>query len=100
MAWWWPFAAAGVGLLLSLPALHVGWVGDDYWHRYVLDPDVDPGELGIIETDSVMYLFSFLDGDRERNARLEHDSLRWLQCDGERYVPFTPPEIGESIRLQ
>jgi hypothetical protein len=113
-AWWWPFVAAGIGLSLSLPALHVGWVGDDYWHRYVLDPGVDSGELGIIESDSLMYLFSFLDGDPERNARLiETGAGRWwmsLKAKGAFWRPLAAlshlidyrlwPKRAELMHLQ
>ena len=90
---WWPLAAAAISMLLSLPALRVGWVGDDYWHRYVLDAEGDFGELGILESDSFMHLFSFLDGDPVRNAKLiETGVCPWwmsLNVKGSFWRPLT-----------
>jgi hypothetical protein len=31
---------------------------------------------------------------------LEHPSLRWVQCRQGAYVPFTPPAIGQTVRLE
>jgi hypothetical protein len=31
---------------------------------------------------------------------LEDSSLIWFQWDGEHYQPFTPPLIGQTVRLE
>lgn len=61
-----PAAAATVGLVLTLPALWVGWQIDDHIHRFVLLGSPHLPELAA----SPANLFALVDGDPERNARL------------------------------
>ncbi len=64
---WQPLGVAVVGMLLTLPALGVGLVGDDYYHRAVLHGSRTMGDLVPPAWD----MFSFFDGDPQR-------MLRWM----------------------
>ena len=64
---------AGVAILaaaLVLPSLTGGWAGDDHFHHMRLAGPADRPELQLLESDSPFALFTFFDGDPERNARL------------------------------
>ena len=56
-----------VTILLTSPALFSGWLGDDYIHYALLHPDFDipkPNDW------SLFGLFSWIDNDQQRTARL------------------------------
>ena len=79
-----PFLAAGVAVLLTLPALWSGWRMDDYYHRaaFLLTEDGRPA--------SIASHFRIPLGDR---------SLRWLRWQGGRYRAFRPPPVGTIMYL-
>ena len=61
-----PFAAAGLSVLLAMPAVGVGWVLDDYYHRTVL---LERSRLrDLLGPPSEM--FRFFRGDPDRTGRL------------------------------
>ncbi|MFH0980571.1 MAG: hypothetical protein V2A79_03415 [Planctomycetota bacterium] len=53
-------------MVLSLPCLWVGWIGDDHFHRLAMTGSSRLPDLPC----SPMALFTFADGDPERNVRL------------------------------
>jgi hypothetical protein len=61
-----PAAAAALSVLLALPALQVGWVLDDYYHRTVLLQRSRLRDLLGPPSD----MFRFFRGDPERTGRL------------------------------
>jgi hypothetical protein len=61
-----PLVAAVLGVLLALPALSVGWILDDYYHRAVLRPDGPFHEL----LGPPAEMFSFFRGDPVRMGRM------------------------------
>ena len=61
-----PIAVALLAVALTLPALRVGWVVDDYFHRTAMLGSRVFGEF----VQSPMDMFRFLDGDPARTGRL------------------------------
>jgi hypothetical protein len=61
-----PITAAALAVLLALPALGVGWILDDYYHRAVLLGTSRLRDLLGPPTD----MFRFFRGDPERTGRL------------------------------
>jgi hypothetical protein len=79
--------AALVGVALCLPSLWVGFVGDDYHHRSLLTGA--PGFPDLAEHP--LNLFSFLDGDVERNRLLkEYGLLPWWVWEDIRAAMWRP----------
>lgn len=69
-----PFLAAVLAILLTLPSLKAGWLVDDYHHKLLMS-DYE----GIVKLlDSPLDMFNFLDGDPEHTARLrDYGILPW-----------------------
>lgn len=62
--------------------------------QIVLLPDVEIKVLELTpDNRPAMVAFKF-------KVPLEDSSLIWFQWDGERYQPFTPPAIGQTIQLE
>ena len=64
---WQPLGVAVVGMLLTLPALRVGLIGDDYYQRAVLHGSRTMGDI----VPPAWEMFSFFDGNPQR-------TLRWI----------------------
>ncbi|HUW82049.1 MAG TPA: hypothetical protein VMZ31_04535 [Phycisphaerae bacterium] len=59
---------ATAAVVLSLPAMWVGWLADDHWHRAaVLEPSALPYSARLAPT-CPLDLFRFLDGDPQRTG--------------------------------
>ena len=59
---------AAVAVVLSLPAMWVGWLADDHWHRAaVLEPPALPHSADLAP-GCPLDLFRFLDGDPQRTG--------------------------------
>lgn len=74
-----PLALGGIAILLTSPALWLGWNGDDYLHRAVLLQSDRP-EIAAAFPDlpGPANLFSFRTGDHESNRRwVERGFLPW-----------------------
>ena len=61
-----PLIAMGIAVFLCLPALRMGLVIDDYWHRVIIEGGPGIGEL----FGPGWEMFSFTDGDAERTQNL------------------------------
>ncbi len=74
-----PWGAALLAVVLTLPALTVGWVVDDHFHRAAMLGSRAFGDF----VDSPMDLFRFLDGDPERTWRMvDRGFLPWWTYTG------------------
>lgn len=73
-----PFIAAVLAILLTLPSLKAGWLVDDYHHKLLMS-DYE----GVIKSmDSPLDMFNFLDGDPERAAKgIDYGILPWWTYD-------------------
>ena len=61
---WLPFLAAGLAILLTLPALWSGWQMDDYYHRAAfLHPPGLRHRGVVLPQGTAAGLFRFVDGD-------------------------------------
>jgi len=80
-----------LSILLTLPALGVGWMGDDFWHRAVLLRPAGLEEVSLLRPRSDLDLFRFLDGDPGR-GRLGMDLglLPWWSWPGIRGAFWRP----------
>lgn len=86
-----PTALALLAVLLALPALWVGWLADDHWHRMVLlQPPTFP-DLEALAPESAWDLFAFLNGDPQRNRQLmDLGILPWWSYEGVRAAFWRP----------
>jgi hypothetical protein len=75
---WFPFIAAVLAILFTLPSLKAGWLVDDYHHKLLMS-DYE----GVIKfMDSPLDMFNFLDGDPERAAKgIDYGILPWWTYD-------------------
>jgi len=73
-----PFIAALLAILFTLPSLKAGWLVDDYHHKLLMS-DYD----GVIKfLQSPLDMFNFLDGDPERAAKgIDYGILPWWTYD-------------------
>ena len=73
-----PFIAAALAILLTLPSLKAGWLLDDYHHKLLMS-DYE----GIIKPlESPLDMFNFLDGDPERASKgIDYGILPWWTYD-------------------
>jgi hypothetical protein len=73
-----PFFAALLAILLTLPSLKAGWLVDDYHHKLLMS-DYE----GVIKfLESPLDMFNFLDGDPEHAApRIDYGILPWWTYD-------------------
>jgi hypothetical protein len=79
--------AAVLGVVLCLPSLWIGFVGDDYHHRSLLTGATAFPELA----EHPLNLFSFLDGDVERTRLLkEYGLLPWWVWENIRAAMWRP----------
>lgn len=75
-------------LLLCLPALFSGYLGDDYFHHALLSPAV---EIPKANDWSLFGLFSWIDGEPARNkALMDLGVLPWWTYEGMRYQFWRP----------
>ena len=72
-----PVMVALLAVVLTLPSLTVGWLGDDYWHRLFfcgkdigLDQTMNP-------TEYPLDIFRFMTGDPEHIAKLREIGIPW-----------------------
>jgi len=65
-----PLGVAVLAAALVLPSLTGGWAGDDHFHRMRLAGPADRPDLQLLKSESPFALFTFFDGDPQRNARL------------------------------
>lgn len=73
-----PFIAAVLAILFTLPSLKAGWLVDDYHHKLLMS-DYD-GVIKFIQ--SPLDMFNFLDGDPERAAKgIDYGILPWWTYD-------------------
>jgi len=76
---WQPLGVAVVGMLLTLPALRVGLIGDDYYQRAVLHGSRTMGDI----VPPAWEMFSFFDGNPQadtaldRTAAFRHGGRTW-----------------------
>ena len=80
-----PVAFGLLALLLTLPALGVGLIGDDYFHRMVLLGIPDGG----FESPPLRYLFSFIPEGRQ-GYMMDRGYLPWW-CDPGIHIAFSRP---------
>jgi hypothetical protein len=87
-----PFAAAGLAVLLTLPALWSGWRMDDYYHRAAfLHPPGLRRLAGIIPEGTAAGLFRFVDGHpRHVRAAMELGVFPWWTDPEMRATFFRP----------
>ena len=73
-----PFIAAALAILLTLPSLKAGWLVDDYHHKLLMS-DYE----GVIKfMESPLDMFNFLDGDPEHaGPRIDYGVLPWWTYD-------------------
>jgi hypothetical protein len=88
-----PLGVALVAVLLTLPGLGAGLVGDDWFHRMVL---LGRGELGA-RLDPTLDLFSFVP-DRERPFLMDVGVLPWW-CDPELRIALSRPVTALTHQL-
>lgn len=76
---YWPAILAGIGIILTLPALGSGLVFDDYWHSTMFAGRWPwPADDG-----SLVGMFSFLDGTLEGSQALKEAGIApWWMFDG------------------
>ena len=73
-----PFIAAALAILFTLPSLKAGWLVDDYHHKLLMS-DYE-GVIKFLETP--LDMFNFLDGDPERAAKgIDYGILPWWTFD-------------------
>jgi len=78
-----------IAFLLSVPSLFNGFVLDDYYHRLVMSNTMYSNLL--VETDYSWGLFSFLQGDSEKNSILVSKGvLPWWVFPEIKYTFFRP----------
>ncbi|MGD8897170.1 MAG: hypothetical protein PVJ73_14145 [Acidobacteriota bacterium] len=80
-----PLAVGLLAVLLSLPALGVGLIGDDYFHRMVLLGIPDGG----FDSPPLRYLFSFVPEGRQQYM-MDIGYLPWW-CDPGIHIAFSRP---------
>jgi hypothetical protein len=80
-----PFIAAALAILFTLPSLNAGWLVDDYHHKLLMS-DYE----GIIKPlDSPLDMFNFLDGDPEHAAKgIDYGILPWWTYDKIKGAPL------------
>lgn len=73
-----PFIAALLAILLTLPSLKAGWLVDDYHHKLLMS-DYE----GVVKfLESPLDMFNFLDGDPEHaGPRIDYGILPWWTYD-------------------
>ncbi|MHC4084675.1 MAG: hypothetical protein ACYSU5_05630 [Planctomycetota bacterium] len=73
-----PFIAAALAILLTLPSLKAGWLVDDYHHKLLMS-DYE----GVIKfLESPLDMFNFFDGDLEdAGPRIDYGILPWWTYD-------------------
>jgi hypothetical protein len=73
-----PFIAAALAILFTLPSLKAGWLVDDYHHKLLMS-DYE----GVIKfLESPLDMFNFLDGDPEHaRPRIDYGILPWWTYD-------------------
>ena len=77
-----------ITLLLTLPALFSGWLGDDYIHYALLHPDI---HIPRANDWSLFGLFSWVDATPERTQVLiDHGVIPWWTYEGFRYQFWRP----------
>jgi hypothetical protein len=86
-----PLAAALLAVALTLPALGVGLIGDDYMHRSIL-----LGVGGVAAGSSpVTDLFVFVPDGPRRQATLDLGTMTWWAHPQVRVALFRPLESAE-----
>lgn len=75
----WPVLLAGIGVLLTLPAVGSGLVFDDYWHSAMF-----AGQWPRANDDGSLFgMFSFLDGTPEGSQAVKEAGIvPWWMFDG------------------
>ena len=73
-----PFIAAALAILFTLPSLKAGWLVDDYHHKLLMS-DYE----GVVKfLESPLDMFNFLDGDPENaRPRIDYGILPWWTYD-------------------
>jgi hypothetical protein len=73
-----PFLAAALAIIFTLPSLKAGWLVDDYHHKLLMS-DYE----GIVKfLESPLDMFNFLDGDPEHaRPRIDYGVLPWWSYD-------------------
>ena len=73
-----PFIAAILAILFTLPSLKAGWLVDDYHHKLLMS-DYE----GVVKfLESPLDMFNFLDGDPEHaRPRIDYGILPWWTYD-------------------
>ena len=83
-----PLLVFVIALLLTLPALVSGWLGDDYIHYALLHPDIN---IPRANDWSLFGLFSWVDATPERTQVLiDRGVIPWWTFEGFRYQFWRP----------
>ena len=82
------WALVVITIVLTLPALFSGWLGDDYIHYALLHPDID---IPPANDWSLFGLFSWVDASPERTQVLiDRGVIPWWTYEGFRYQFWRP----------
>ncbi|MGA2797294.1 MAG: hypothetical protein ABSE63_06945 [Thermoguttaceae bacterium] len=83
--WLGPVAAL-VGVLLVSPSLNIGFLHDDYYHRWILTQSPAYADIRPAQSD----MFRFFDGDPHRNQRMKEIGMPWWISTGIRLAFWKP----------